>query len=267
MKGIKFYAALLGLSLFAISLSAQTSEYKVFYFSGSPKIVDKKVETNLVRDSYISSKSSLKVPAGSYVVLTNKNDVPMGINTPGTYSVPDLNKIYEDVGNSNLTQEFFNYIANNMIQNSQKERKSGGVYRAVGDIIRDPFDDAMVIENYVVLNWANPKQKKLYLKIYDEESGEPVIDNYATTDSAFVVKFDEKIYQKGKKYSWIVSPTSSDPDQGTILRTFTFADDEWKKEYQKEVDEINKTENEYMRKIKLIRLSLEKNIYPILEMY
>ena len=185
------------MSLFAISLSAQTSEYKVFYFSGSPKIVDKKVETNLVRD----------------------------------------------------------------------RRKSGGVYRAVGDIIRDPFDDAMVVENYVVLNWANPKQKKLYLKIYDEESGEPVIDNYATTDSAFVVKFDDKIYQKGKKYSWIVSPTASDPDQGTILRTFTFADDEWKKEYQKEVDEINKTENDYLRKIKLIRLSLDRNIYPILEMY
>ena len=31
MKGIKFYAALLGLSLFAISLKAQTSEYKVLY--------------------------------------------------------------------------------------------------------------------------------------------------------------------------------------------------------------------------------------------
>jgi len=266
MKGIKFYAALLGLSLFAISLSAQTSEYKVFYFSGSPKIVDKKVETNLVRDSYISSKSSLKVPSGSYVVLTNKNDVPMGINTPGTYSVTDLNKIYEDVGNSNLTQEFFNYIANNMIQNSQKERKSGGVYRAVGDIIRDPFDDAMVVENQVILYWSNPKQKKLYLKIYDEETGEQLY-NYATTDSAFVVKYDEKIFQKGKKYSWIVNGTFDDPDQGTILRTFTFADDEWKNEYLKEVNEINKTDNDYMRRIKLIRLSLDKNIYPILDLY
>ena len=257
---------MLGLSLFAISLSAQTSEYKVFYFSGSPKIVDKKVETNLVRDSYISSKSSLKVPAGSYVVLTNKNDVPMGINTPGTYSVTDLNKIYEDVGNSNLTQEFFNYIANNMIQNSQKERKSGGVYRAVGDNYKDPFDDAMVIENYVLLSWSNPKQKKLYLKVYEEESGEQIY-NFATTDSAFVVKYDEKIFEKGKKYSWIVNSNYSDPDQGTVLRTFTFANDAWMSEYKKEVEAINKTENEYMRKIKLIRLSLDKNVFPILDLY
>lgn len=254
------------MSLFAISLSAQTSEYKIFYFSGSPKIVDKKVESNLVRDSYISSKSTLKVPSGSYVVLTNKNDVPMGINTPGTYSVPDLNKIYEDVGNSNLTQEFFNYIANNMIQNTEKERKSGGVYRAVGDNYRDPFDEAMVIDNIVVLTWANPKQKKMFLKVYDEETGEQIY-NFATTDSAFVVKYDDQIFQKGRKYSWIVNSTFSDPDQGTILRTFTFADDTWKSEYQKEVDEINKTDNEYMRKIKLIRLSLDKNIYPILDLH
>ena len=30
----------------------------------------------------------------------------MGISNPGTYSIADLNKIYENVGNSNLTQEF-----------------------------------------------------------------------------------------------------------------------------------------------------------------
>ncbi len=190
----------------------------------------------------------------------------MGINTPGTYSVNDLNKIYEDVGNSNLTQEFFNYIANNMIQNSQKERKSGGVYRAAGDIIRDPFDEAMIIDNQVILKWANPKQKKMYLKIYDEESGEQIY-NFATTDSAFVIRYDEQIFQKGQKYSWIVNSTFSEPDQGTIMRTFTFANDAWKEEYQKEVNEINKTDNDYMRKIKLIRLSLDKNIYPILDLY
>ena len=189
----------------------------------------------------------------------------MGI-TPGTYSVTELNKIYEDVGNSNLTQEFFNYIANNMIQSNQSVRKSGGVYRAAGDIIRDPFDDAMIIGNQVILTWANPKQKKLYLKIYEEESGEQLY-NYATTDSAFVVKFDEQIFKKGMKYSWIVNSTFSEPDQGTIMRTFTFANDAWKSEYEKEVNEINKTDNDYMRKIKLIRLSLDKNIYPILDLY
>jgi len=254
------------LSLFAISLSAQTSEYKVFYFSGNPKVIDKKVESNLVVDSYLSAKSTLKIPKGSVVVLTNKNDVPMGFKDEGTYSISDLNAIYAKSGSSNMTQEFFNYIANNMIQNNQKERKSGGVYRAVGDIIRDPFDDAMIMENQVLLSWANPKQKKLYLKVYDEESGEQIY-NFATTDSAFVVKYDEKIFQKGKKYSWIVNSTFSDPDQGTILRTFTFADDAWKTEYQNQVNEINKTTNEYMRKMKLIKLSLDKNIYPILELY
>ncbi len=190
----------------------------------------------------------------------------MGINQAGTYTISDLNNIYAKQGNNNLTQEFFNYIANNMIQTNQKERKSGGVYRAVGDIIRDPFDEAMVIENQLILSWANPNKKKLYLKIYDVEAEEQLY-NYATTDSAFVIKFDENIFKKGKKYAWIVNSSYSEPDQGTILRTFTFADDNWKEEYQKEVTEINKTDNEYMRKIKLIRLSLDKNVFPIVDLY
>lgn len=254
------------MSLLAISLSAQTSEYKVFYFSGNPKVLEKKVESKLVRDSFISSKSSLVVPEGSYVVLTNQSEVPMGINKAGTYSIKDLNDIYAKAGSNNLTKEFFDYIANNMIQSNEKERRSGGVFRAAGDIIKDPFTDAMVLDNQLILSWSNPKQKKLFLKIYELESGEQIY-NFATTDSAFVVKYDENIFKKGVKYEWIVNSSYNDPDQGTILRTFTFANDEWKKEYETEVNEINKTDNDYMRKIKLIRLSLDKNIFPIVDLY
>jgi hypothetical protein len=92
----------------------------VFYFSGNPKIVNNGKEVAPVRDTYISSKSVLKLPANSYVVLTNKKEVPMGISNPGSYSIADLNKIYQNVGNSNLTQEFFDYIANNIFRKTKR---------------------------------------------------------------------------------------------------------------------------------------------------
>jgi hypothetical protein len=264
MKGLRFFAALLGLSFLSVSVIAQESEYKVFYFSGNPKIVDKGKEVTPVRDSYISSKSVLKLPANSYVVLTNKKEVPMGISNPGSYSIADLNKIYQNVGNSNLTEEFFDYIANNMIQEDQKVKRSGGVYRAVGDILKTPFDEAIVITDEVRLDWANPNGKTLYLKIYDAENWEQPY-NMATTDSTFTVVFDETKFAKGKQYAWTVYHGEDHPQQGTILRVFTFADDSWKTNFNQQLTEINQGESTDMNKIKTIRLYLDNNVWPMAE--
>ncbi len=253
---------MLSLSFLSVSLNAQDSEYKIFYFSGTPKIVDKGKEVTPVRDSYISSKSVLKVPANSYVVLTNKKEVPMGINTPGSYSIIDLNKIYQNVGNSNLTQEFFDYIANNMIQEDQKVKRSGGVYRAVGDILKTPFDEAMIIADEVVLDWVNPNGKELYLKIYDTENWEQPY-NLLTTDSTYTVVFDETKFVKGKQYAWTVYHGEDHPQQGTILRVFTFADETWKTNFNNQLIEIQNGENADMNHIKTIRLYLDNNVFPV----
>jgi hypothetical protein len=264
MKGLKYFAVLLGLSFLSVSINAQESEYKVFYFSGSPKAVINSKETALVRDTYISSKSVLKVPANSYVVLTNKKEVPMGISNPGSYSIADLNKIYQNVGNSNLTQEFFDYIANNMIQEDQKVRRSGGVYRAVGDILKTPFDEAIVITNEIKLDWVNPNAKTLYLKIYDAETWEQPF-NMETTDSTYTVVFDESKFVKGKQYAWTVYHGEDHPQQGTILRVFTFADDTWKADFNAQLEEIKKGESAEMNEIKTLRLFLDNNVYPVVE--
>ncbi len=253
---------MLVLSFLSVNLSAQESEYKIFYFSGNPKVVNNSKETALIRDTYISSKSVLKVPANSYVVLTNKKEVPMGISNPGSYSVTDLNKIYQNVGNSNLTQEFFDYIANNMIQEDQKVRRSGGVYRAVGDILKTPFDEAIVINDEIKLDWANPNGKTLYLKIYDAETWEQPY-NLMTTDSTYTVKFDDSKFIKGKQYAWTVYHGEDHPQQGTILRVFTFADDAWKSDFTRQLEEIQKGESPEMNKIKTLRLYLDNNVFPV----
>lgn len=264
MKELKYFAVLLSLSFLSLSINAQVSEYKIFYFSGSPKVVVNSKETALVRDSYISTKSTLKVPANSYVVLTNKKEVPMGISTPGTYSIADLNKIYQNVGNSNLTEEFFDYIASSMIEEDQKVKRSGGVYRAVGDILKTPFDEAIIITDEVKLDWVNPSQKQMYLKIYDAENWEQPY-NMLTTDSTYIVKFDETKFVKGKQYAWTVYHGEDHPQQGTILRVFTFADDSWKTNFNNQLLEIQSGENADMNKIKTIRLFLDNNVFPMVE--
>lgn len=255
---------MLGLSFLSVIANAQESEYKIFYYSGTPKIIDKGKEINLIRDSYISTKSVLKVPDNSYVVVTNKNEVPMGINTPGSYSISDLNKIYQNVGNSNLTQEFFDYIANNMIQEDQKVKRSGGVYRAVGDILKAPFDEAMFIMDTVQFDWSNPNEKTLYLKIYDIETWDQPY-NVATTDSTFTLVYDPEIFEKGKQYAWTVYHGEDHPQQGTILRVFTFADEAWKTNFNNQLIEIQNGENADMNHIKTIRLYLDNNVFPVVE--
>ena len=245
-----------------VSLSAQISEYKIFYFSGTPKIVDKGKEINPVRDSYISSKSTIKLTANSYIVLTNKAEVPMGINKPGEYSVADLNEIYKNVGNSNLTEEFFDYIASNMIEEDKKVRRSGGVYRAVGDILQTPFDEAVFIRDEIQFNWSNPNEKTLYLKIYDAETWEQPY-NLLLTDSTYNLVFDNAKLERGKEYAWTVYHGQDHPQQGTILRVFTFADEQWKLNFNTQIDEIQEGENDDMNKIKTIRLYLDNNVYPV----
>jgi len=252
------------LSFLSLSLSAQQSEYKIFYYSGSPKIVKKGAETDLVRDMYISSKSVLKLTTNSYVVLTNKQEVPMGISNPGEYSISDLNEIYKDVGNSNLTEEFFDYIANNMIEEDQKVRRSGGVYRAVGDILKTPFDEAIFITDAVQFDWANPSQKTMYLKIYDTENWDQPY-NLATTDSAFVLNFDEKVFERGHEYAWTVYHGEDHPQQGTILRVFKFADEIWLEDFNAKIELIKSGENADMNHIKTIRLYLDNNVFPVIE--
>lgn len=264
MKGLKYFVVLLGLTFLSISLSAQESEYKIFYYSGNPKIVKKGVEADLVRDMYISSKSVLKVSGNSYVVLTNKNEVPMGITNPGEYSISDLNEIYKDVGNSNLTEEFFDYIANNMIQEDQKVRRSGGVYRAVGDILKTPFDEAIFITDAVQLDWVNSTGKTMYLKIYDTETWDQLY-NLPILDSSYVLTLEDGKLEKGKEYAWTIYHNSDHPQQGTILRVFKFADEDWKSDFENQLEAITAGESEDMNHIKTIRLYLDNNVYPVVE--
>ena len=186
----------------------------------------------------------------------------MGINKPGVYSIADLNEIYKNVGNSNLTEEFFDYIANNMIQEDEKVRRSGGVYRAVGDILLSPFDEAVFIRDTIALNWSNPNQKSIYLKIYDAETWEQPY-NLLLTDSIYNLVFDDAKFTRGKEYAWTVYHGKDHPQQGTILRVFTFADETWKLDFNSKLHEIQKGENPDMNKIKTIRLFLDGNVYPV----
>lgn len=198
------------------------------------------------------------------MVLVNKKDIPVGISKPGNYSLTDLNKIYQDVGNSNLTEEFFNYIAQNMINEQKKTRRSGGVYRAVGNILKLPFDEAIFVKDEIIFEWNNPNLRSYYLKIYDTENWEQKL-NLKTSDSTYTLKFDPTVYIPGRVYAWTVYHGEDHPEQGTVLRTFSFADQNLKANFYNFINEIRRNNNPEIAKIKITRLYIDYNIYPFEE--
>lgn len=251
------------LSFSALFLMGQSSEYKVFYYSGNPMFKAKNKTDKLVRDQALDESATLMIPDNAYVVLINKSEVPLGINKPGDYSVGDIKKLYTNMKDSNLTEEFFNYIASSMLDSNDKNRRSGGVYRAVGDIMINPFDAAVIVDNTVPFEFSNPNQKKLYLKIFDIETWEIICD-IATTDSIYSVNIEQENLQAGKDYAWVVTQTSGIPQSGTELFVFTVPDKTFKKDLDKKLkDAEKKSQDEQMRKMMKLRVYIDSNIYPI----
>jgi hypothetical protein len=243
---------------------AQDSEYKVFYFSGEPKMQIGNKSVELIRDSYIPSNAVLDLKDGSYVVLLNSKDVPIGFDKQGKYSLSDIGKVFSQIGGTNITAEFFDYISQNIVEDTERIRRSGGVYRAVGDIIKEPFDEAIFLNRSVTLHWKNPNKRPLYLKIYDIETWEQPY-NIRTTDSIYVISLEEGKLETGKQYAWTVYHGKDHPQQGTILRVFTFADEDWKNNFNETVRDIESGDNPDFNKIKLIREYMDNNIYPVPE--
>ncbi|HUM89514.1 MAG TPA: hypothetical protein PKV50_08285 [Prolixibacteraceae bacterium] len=241
----------------------QNSEYKVFYYSGNPLFKAKNKTEKLVRDQVLDQSATLSIPANSYVVLVNKSEVPMGINKPGDYSVSDIKKLYTNMTDSNLTEEFFNYIASSMLESNDKNRRSGGVYRAVGDLMINPFDAAVVVEKTVPFEWNNPNQKQYYFKIFDIETWNMVCD-IPTTDSVYNLDIESQKLAEGKEYAWVVTQTSGVPQSGTELFVFTVSGKDFKKDLDKQLkDAEKKSADPQMRRMMKLRVYIDNCIYPI----
>jgi len=263
MTSLAKLVAVSALCLSTINLWGQNSEYKVFYFSGNPIYKDKAKSEKLVRDQVLPQGSTLSIPQGSYVVLVNKSEVPMGMNKPGDYSVTDIKTLYTNMKESNLTQEFFDYLAQSMVSSNDEQRRSGGVYRAVGDLMINPFDSAVVMTNEIPFEWSNPSGKQYYLKIFDIDTWEMICD-IPTSDSTLNLNIVDKKLTEGKKYAWVVSQTQGMPQSGTELLIFTIADKDFRSCMHKKLKEAEKkSENQDMRKMMKLRVLIDSDIYPI----
>ncbi|NLA24787.1 MAG: hypothetical protein GX879_07465 [Bacteroidales bacterium] len=242
---------------------AQKSEYKVFYYSGNPTFKSKNKVEKLVRDQVVEQSATISIPANSYVVLMNKDEVPVGLNKEGEYSIADIKKLYTNMGDSNLTEEFFAYIASSMLDTNDKNRRSGGVYRAVGDIMINPFDAANILDKKIEFEWNNSSGKQQYLKIFDIETWD-MICNIPSTDSLYSLDVAEYNLQEGKEYAWIITHTSEIPQSGSELFVFTISDKQFKKDIDKKLKEANKKSKDVqMRKMLKLRVYIDSDIYPI----
>jgi hypothetical protein len=214
-------------------------------------------------DANIDASGTLTIPENAYVVLTNKDEIPLGISKAGEYKVADIDNLYKNVDESSLTEEFFEYIAGNMVRSDDVERRSGGVYRAVGDLMINPFDSATVIGKQLTFEWNNPNNKTMYLKIFDAESWDILCD-VESTDSVYTIDADEEGLIDGKSYAWVMAPVEGMPQSGTELLVFKMADKSYIKSFNKQLKDVERdARNAQMRKILKIRIYIENNVYPI----
>jgi hypothetical protein len=242
---------------------AQQTEYKVFYYSGTPLIKLKSKSESLKRDVVIDAGTTISIPQNAYVVITNKDEVPLGISKPGDYGIKEIESLYKNIGDNNLTEEFFEYIAGNMIRGDEVERKSGGVYRAVGDLMINPYDSATVISSEITFEWSNANQKTMYLKIFEIDTWELLAD-IPSIDSVYTIKANETGLIEGKEYAWVMAPIEGIPQSGTELLVFKIADKEYLKSFNKQLKDADKNAtSDQMRKMMKLRLYIDNNIFPI----
>ncbi|HXK81325.1 MAG TPA: hypothetical protein PLO05_04115 [Bacteroidales bacterium] len=244
-------------------LIAQNEAYSIFYCSGNAELVNHGKSTLIKKGDAIENNSVLSIPKNSYVVIINNENIPLGIDKAGEYKTSDINSLYNILLEQNITEEFFKYIAGNMIREKEIERKASGVYRYVGHpIMKYPFDSAYILTPEIDFVWNSSDKYSLFLKIFDKEWN--LILDMESKDSTYTVNISELGLENGKTYYWVISPFEGMPANGTECLVFSVCENSFIQEFQFKISQIeNEQQTEDMRKFLKLMLYLENNIYPV----
>jgi hypothetical protein len=246
-------------------LPAQTTEFSIFYCSGNAELINKGIATPLKKGDLIYDSSVLSIPINSYVVIINKENIPLGIEKNGKYGTNDINSLYNILLEQNITEEFFKYIAGNMLREKEVERKASGVYRYVGHpVMQYPFDSAYIVSPELDFIWNSSDKYTLFLKIFDKDWN--LILDKESNDSTYTVNLSELELKNGKTYYWVVTPFKGIPPSGTECLVFNIGDIDFIEKFELRLKQIeNDEQNDEMRKFLKLMMYLENNIYPVPE--
>lgn len=257
---------LLAILIFAsLNVFGQNEEYKVYFHSGNAWIKVKGDVRKIDRDVPLLKNDVLCIDNNACVVLINKASVPMAIKTPGEYSVRKITTQYSKMGDSNITEEFFAYVVQSISGKNEKTHTSGGVYKEVDFdfwMKKTPNNAVLIIDDEFTLSWDNAGFDTAYVKIARNlDDSLPLV--LKTTGTYIRINLNEIPLQPGSHYLWTVEEMPGKIDNQFSMNDFTLADKEFSDSFQQSLNEIiANSPNTEMRKLGIMRLYIDNNIYP-----
>ncbi|MBP7077291.1 MAG: hypothetical protein KBB11_09625 [Bacteroidales bacterium] len=270
------------------SIFAQNTEFKVYFSAGNVYLKNKGTSSYITSDTPLAENSVICIPRDAYVVLINKAEMPMVISEEGEYNIPKITNLYSKLKESNLTEEFFNYIVDNMVESQHERYVGAGVYKCINpksntgkknerkhrrkpkieqqDIeyyVKKPDPGAFIMDTIINFQWAQSDGK--YLKIVDA-SNDSLIFAAFVGDGRYEICLPISICNmvRGKNYRWSVERSDGAVFQKELLYDLKLAGDEDVFEFSSRLNEIeNSTSNEEMIKLAKIRLYIDYKVYPM----
>ncbi|HQP03282.1 MAG TPA: hypothetical protein PLP11_01645 [Bacteroidales bacterium] len=271
------------------SIFAQNTEFKVYFSAGNVYLKNKGTSSYITSDTPLAENSVICIPRDAYVVLINKAEMPMVISEEGEYNIPKITNLYLTLKESNLTEEFFNYIVDQMIESEHKRYVGAGVYKCLSDpesntgtrnkrkqrwnpeleqqdleyYVKKPDPGVFIMDTIINFQWAQSYGE--YLKIVDA-SNDSLIRVIGVGDGRHEICLPISICHmvRGKSYRWSVERYDGAVKHKELLYDLKLAGDEDIFEFSSRLNEIeNSTSNEEMIKLAKIRLYIDYKVYPM----
>ncbi|HQP03281.1 MAG TPA: hypothetical protein PLP11_01640 [Bacteroidales bacterium] len=264
MKSITVSFILLFLYSF---LFAQNTEFKVYFSAGNVYLKNKGASSYVTRDTPLAENSVICISRDAYVVLINKAEMPMVISEEGEYSMRKITNLYSKLKESNLTDEFFAYIAGQMFKSEDKKYVGGGVYKMVEPEMegfsKKPDPGSCIMDTVINFEWFYYVGETTYLKIVDAKN-DSLVCVISTSAYSASLSISTCNLIRGKTYLWSVEDTPGLVKEKESLSVLKLAGPDDISDFNARLLEIENTvSNPKMRKLAKIRLYVDNNIYPM----
>jgi hypothetical protein len=214
---------------------AQNYQYKVFYTKGEVSIQQGNTQKSVVKDMLVKSGNKLVMEDEAIVVLLNTANEALVIEQAGTYSIKNIEKLYENINHGSLTQKYFNYVVEELMHHHGEKSYTGAVSRGQQWQMH-PLDSCIIIGSSIHFSWVNTTGTDAWFMLYSV-NGERLYE-LKTKETSLIIQLDTTNIRKGENYLWMIS-TQQYPDKEDVLNVIHMASDEEIAGIKNKLDELN----------------------------
>ena len=211
--------SILILIIASIKVSAQEPEYYSYLVKGQVQYKKAKAKPlNLVPKTLLYSEDAIILPKGknAEVTLVDKKSNYITISTPGTYKVSDLpQKSHKEP--ESITGKYFHMVWEELFQPQKdfsrfKKRNlsgvTGGVSRGDCDVLKWPFNEAVLGNGDITFTWKNFATDPLYSFVLSDEKNNEVL-RVRVRDTQLILNSTAWLKGPRNRYYWKVTSSNS----------------------------------------------------------